>query len=221
MYRALDHSSLPIAAAALAAALFMITNFYGWTVLQFGDEAGHLLVALALHAGDRLYASYVDAHGPLVFMLTQFYGAVTGWGDLSYARIIPTIFALLAAIALIRSPVIANLTDRCAASALFLGILSSVWFVQLLYLDNYHALGGCLVVIVIATFVAPCWHRLPVSRLASATAGLSLAMTAMPLIVISQHVSCFLEARLPRHPHARDRPSPGAALGWPQGLSSS
>ena len=46
---------LVLALAALS--FFIIRNVHGWTFLPFGDEAAHLLGALALHSGDRLYRS--------------------------------------------------------------------------------------------------------------------------------------------------------------------
>src|SRR5215472_18342436 len=73
---------LVLALAALS--FFIIRNVHGWTFLPFGDEAAHLLGALALHSGERFYRSYVDAHGPVIYMVTQFYGLLTGWHDLTY-----------------------------------------------------------------------------------------------------------------------------------------
>jgi hypothetical protein len=155
--------NLPAAiVAGFAAYFFCIRNIHGWTFLPFGDEAGHLLGAIALHAGDRLYSSYIDAHGPVVFMLTQLYGALSGWHDMTYARLVSTALAALAGLAVLLSPAQHSSVQRLWSVALFFGVTASVWLLQALYMDSYHTIAGALMVIGLALFAAPSWLGLVV-----------------------------------------------------------
>ena len=162
---------------ALATCFFVVRNVHGWTFLPFGDEAGHLLGALALHHGDILYRDYIDAHGPVVFMLTQFYGAVAGWHDLTYARLISSVLAFVGGLCVIFSPALRGVLPRLWAAALYFGLLAVVWVLQALYMDNYHSIAGAFVVIGLAVFVVPAW----IGRASGAGAficGVCFALTA-------------------------------------------
>jgi SAM-dependent methyltransferase len=144
--------------AALALFLFLRRNLFGWTFLGFPDEAGHMLGALALHAGDTLYGTYVDAHGPMVFMLTQLYGVLSGWGDITYARSLCTALALLAGLAIASSAALTGARERWLGTGLFFGALATVWLPQYLYVDNYHVIGGTFAALALALGVIPAWR---------------------------------------------------------------
>jgi hypothetical protein len=165
--------------AVLAGVFFAIRNVHGWTFLPFGDEAGHLLGALAMHHGDILYRDYIDAHGPVVFMLTQFYGALTGWHDLTYARLVETVLAVASGLCVVFSPVLrgGGAAPRFWAAALYFGLLGAVWILQALYMDNYYSIAGALVVMGVALFVAPAWIARE-GRAGAFAAGVCFALAA-------------------------------------------
>ena len=143
---------------ALLILVFIRRSVFGWTFNSFPDEAGHMLGALALHAGDTLYGTYVDAHGPTVFMLTHLYGVLSGWSDITYARSICTVLALLAGLSIVCSGALRGGLQRCLGAALFFGCLAVVWLPHYLYIDNYHAIGGMLSAVALALGVVPAWR---------------------------------------------------------------
>jgi hypothetical protein len=151
-------SVLPaILVTAMTLYFFALRNIHGWTFLPFGDEAGHLLGALTLHMGDTLYDSYIDAHGPVIFMLTQLYGWLSGWHDLTYARTISTMLAVFAGLSVVCSSALCGVLARLWAAALFFGVLASVWILQALFMDSYHSVAGEFVIVGLALFVVPTW----------------------------------------------------------------
>ncbi len=139
-----------IAACLLAAScfvLFVARVRFGLHYLPFGDEAGHFLGAQAIHHGDVLYRDFIDAHGPVVFMLTHAWGVAHGFTDLGSARLIPAVLALLAAAAIAASPALPTAAARLLAAGTWIGLIAAFWLVQGLYLDDYFTIGGaCLVV---------------------------------------------------------------------------
>jgi hypothetical protein len=143
--------------ALAAVSFFMIRSVQGWTFLPFSDEAAHILGALALHSGDRLYRTFIDTHGPVIFMVTQFYGDLSGWQDLTYARIVSTAFALFSGLSVAFSPALTSGLTRLWAAAFYFGALASVWILQGLYLVSYHTVAGALVVGGLGLFVIPAW----------------------------------------------------------------
>ena len=143
---------------ALLILVFIRRSVFGWTFNSFPDEAGHMLGALALHAGDTLYGTYVDAHGPVVFMLTHLYGVLSGWRDITYARSICTVLALLAGLSIVCSGALKGSLQRYLGAAWFFGCLAVVWLPQYLYIDNYHAIGGMLCAVALAFGVLPAWR---------------------------------------------------------------
>jgi hypothetical protein len=193
---------LVLALAALS--FFIIRNVHGWTFLPFGDEAAHLLGALALHSGDRLYRSYVDQHGPVIFMVTQFYGVLTGWHDLTYARIVSTAFALVSVLSVAFSPVLTSGLGRLWAAALYLGALASVWILQGLYMDSYHTIAGAFVVGGLGLFVMPAWFGRISSWVCAFTCGFCFTMAsftaysyapAVTVLAVSGWLPSFLQAK--------------------------
>ncbi len=203
---------LPSALTTVAAlSFFAIRNIHGWTFLPFGDEAAHLLGALALHLGDVLYRSYIMAHGPVTFILTQIYGALTGWHDLTYTRTISTALAALAGLSIGLSPALRGTLARLWATTLFFGVLASTWILQALYMNSYHPIAGTFVVIGLALFVAPAWlSRIPstfhvfIAGVCFALVGFTAYSYAPAVVVLG--ISGLLPLIGPRAPDER----PGA-----------
>src|SRR5262249_444155 len=134
---------------------FTIRVWQGYWFTVFVDESEHLLGGKMLDSGATLYGSFVSQHGPLTFMLTPLYGAVLGWTNVNGARLISTALALAAGTCIAFSPVRGTHIERLWAFAFFFGLIACVWLLQGLYLVNYHAIAGFLVVVALALFVVP------------------------------------------------------------------
>ena len=155
---------------------FAIRCVHGIHVLSFGDESGHLLGARAIKAGDRLYRDYIDAHGPLSFMVAQGAGWVFGWKEPLDSRWAICLAALLTGGCVVTSPALRGAATRLWAGALFFGLMAAPWLVQALNEVNYHVLGGLLCAVVLAWLVVPAWFGAPVASWQAAAAGISLAL---------------------------------------------
>ena len=157
---------------------FAIRCVHGIHFMAFGDESGHLLGARAIRAGDVLYRDYIDAHGPLSFMVAQLGGWLFGWKEPLDSRWAICLATLLAGACVVTSPALRGAASRLWAGALFFGLLSAPWLVQALNEVNYHLLGGLLCTVVLAWLVVPAWLGAPVSRWQAAASGVSLALIA-------------------------------------------
>ena len=144
---------------------FSIRNWNGLWFPAFGDELEHLLGGKVLNAGGVLYRTYVDSHGPVTFVLTEFYGAVFGWSHANSARLISTGFALLASMFVATSPALPNTMTRLWATNLFLGLIAAVWLTQGLYLVSYYPIAGSLVTVGLVSFVVASWRGSRISNL--------------------------------------------------------
>jgi hypothetical protein len=157
-------------------AFFAIRIAHGIWYIPFGDEIMHLLGGRVLNEGGTLYRSFVEMHGPGIFMLAQWYGAVFGWAHANAARLVPAGLTALAGLAMATSPAMQSVPARFLATALFLGLVASIWLVQGLYLFSYYPVSGAFAAMALAWFVVPSWtaHRLPIT--AAFAAGVASAM---------------------------------------------
>ena len=180
-YRTIAAAASPSLPAALllvcSLAWFAVRCVHGIHFLTFGDESGHFLGARAMRAGDVLYRDYIDAHGPLCFMVAQLGGWLFGWKQPLHRRWVVSLAALLTGACVAASPVLRSVASRLWAAALFFGLISPPWLVQALNEVNYHVLGGLACAVVLAWLVVPAWLGAPVARWQAAGAG--LAMTSM------------------------------------------
>jgi hypothetical protein len=168
---------VPSACLALAALLFFgVRVWHGVWFVPFVDESEHLLGGKMLDSGAILYRTYVDQHGPVIFMLTQFYGALFGWADPNGARSISVVLALATALCVMKTSALPDRNARLWALAVFLGSLAGVWLIQALYLVSYHPVAGFLVVCGMALFVAPAWRGQRAGRLHGFMAGTCFAL---------------------------------------------
>lgn len=165
-------------AALLMAACFALRIHQGIWSHAFGDESEHLLGAQMLAAGGVLYRTYIDAHGPVVFMLTQLYGALFGWAHPNWARLISAVLASAAGAAIVSAPFLPGRVARFAAATLYFGLTATVWLPQALYMVNYHPIAGWLLLIGLAWFVVPAWLGSHVSGPAALFSGACFALTA-------------------------------------------
>jgi SAM-dependent methyltransferase len=159
-----------------ALALFAIRSVHGIHFLTFGDESGHFLGARAIHAGDRLYRDFIDAHGPLVFMVAHTFGVLFGWHEPLDARWAMVGLATVAGAGVATSSALNGLAPRLWAAALFFGLIAAPWLVQALNMVNYHLLGGVCVTITVAWLVIPAWTGARVARYRAFLCGLCLAL---------------------------------------------
>ncbi len=157
-------------------AAFAIRSVHGIHFLTFGDESGHFLGARAIQAGDRLYRDFIDAHGPLVFMVAHAFGTVFGWQEPLDARWAMAGLATLAGAAVATSSALRGAAPRLWAAALYFGLLAATWLVQSLNMVNYHLLGGVCATMTLAWLVVPAWTGDPVARYRAFISGLCLAL---------------------------------------------
>ncbi len=145
------------------------------SALGFADETVSLLGGWALNSGQTLYRSFVDVHGPVIFMLTQAYGALFGWDNANGARVPILVLAVLAGLAIGTSPALPGGSRPCAIT-LYFGLLATVWLTQALYMVNYYSVPGAFAVILLAWFVVPACLRSRIPARAAAAAGVAVAL---------------------------------------------
>ena len=162
--------------ACLCFAFFVVRSRNGIWFLPFNDETEHLLGGRMLNAGGRLYDTYVDSHGPVIFMLTEAYGAIFGWSAPNYARLIEPGLGLLAASSVAVSPALRSGTEKLWGVALFLGMLATVWLLQGLYLLNFYPVGGLLAAFGLTGFLTGVWRGGTASPPMALVAGVSFAL---------------------------------------------
>ena len=194
---------------ALACVWFAARAVHGIHFYTFIDESGHLVGARAIAAGDRLYHDFIDAHGPLAFMVAQGYGAVFGWTEPLDARWASVAFALLAAGAVGTSPALTGATARLWATALFLGLVAAPWIVQSLYLVDYHGYGGTLTAVVLAWLVLPAWLGAPIARWQAAVCGVCLSLICAAAYALAPSALLFAAAAALAQRH---RPRNGSVM---------
>ncbi|MDG6095198.1 hypothetical protein LOC54_08795 [Acetobacter sp. AN02] len=150
-------SGFSLSAAGIAAALvlavclvrFCLMIRSGLSGMTFADEADHILGSQILGRGGTLYGSYVDQHGPLIFMIGRLYGAVAGWMHPIGVRLVMAGLAMLCA-ALIALELRPRLLAVLSGLSLFFGLLASFWLMQGLYLFSYYPVAGFLAVLMMA-----------------------------------------------------------------------
>ena len=187
-------------AVILSAFVLSCLTFFGWACrkglwfLSFCDEGEHLLGGRMLNEGGRLYVSYVDSHGPVIFMLSQFYGALFGWHFPQGARLFLPVLALMAATCISVTSALSDVRHRVLASTVFIGGIASYWLMDAFYMVSFYPVAGFLAVCLLALFVVPAWCGKTPSVLSSALAGMCLILIlgcayaygpGMLLIVIS------------------------------------
>ena len=169
-------NALPGVLLGLTFVFFMIRARHGIKFLPFVDESEHLLGGKMLNAGAVLYRDFITQHGPVTFMLTQAYGALLGWKHPNSARWISALLALGATACVGTSASLTSRASRSWASALFIGLFTSIWLVQAIYLVNYHTIGGFALAASLALFILPLWLGAPVNTARAASAGVCLAL---------------------------------------------
>jgi len=151
-----------VACAALAVFFFATRIAHGIWFISFNDEAMHLLGGRFLNDGGKLYKGFIDLHGPAIFMFAQAYGALFGWSDANYSRLVPAGLVCLAGISVTLSPALKGVASRAWALALFSGLTASVWLVQGLYLFSYQPVSTAFLSILLASFIMPmCYGKEP------------------------------------------------------------
>ncbi|MFS8367325.1 hypothetical protein ACJRO0_07500 [Acetobacter oryzifermentans] len=190
----------PLVLFSICISFFIFRNIEGFGGLPFSDESGHFLGVLAMQHGDRLYRDYIDAHGPLVFMLSWILGPVAGVSHLWVFRLVSTLMASLAGLAIFCTPLFTFNWQRYLATAMWVGGIASVWTVQGLHLDSYWPIGGALTVISMATFVVPLCLNKPVSEPQAFCGGFATALLPFaayafgPLAVLFYATPCLIWA---------------------------
>lgn len=188
----------PLVLFFVCTSFFIFRNIEGLGGLPFSDESGHFLGVLAMQHGDRLYRDYIDAHGPLVFMLSWILGPIAGASHLWVFRFVSTLMASLAGLAIFYTSLFTFNWQRYLATAMWLGSIASVWTVQGLNLDSYWPIGGALTVISLATFVMPMCLNQPVSMPQAFCGGFATALLPFaayafgPLAVFFYAIPCLI-----------------------------
>lgn len=140
--------------AALSFLWFVLRVGQGLLLFETPDEMEHYVVAQMLNHGHRLYADVFSHHGPLPYMIAQFYTVTISSSDFSYSRISLVILAIISCMALISSPVLKSTLSRIWAGGIYLFLLASAWISQGIHTLNYWSISGFLFVIIAAQLVA-------------------------------------------------------------------
>ncbi len=164
-------------ALCIAASVFFgIRVWHGFWFLAFSDEAEHILGGRMLNAGGRLYVTYVDTHGPVIFMFTQAYGALFGWLHPSYTRFIMPILSIFSALSIILSPILCSAAERFISISIFFSLISIVWIVQGIYLLNFYQISGFFCVIGISLFIVCAWKGCKIHKYFAIISGCSFSI---------------------------------------------
>lgn len=180
----------------LTLVFFAVRVQHGIYFISFVDEATHLLGGKMLNQGAILYRTFVDAHGPTSFMLTQAYGALFGWGFANGARFITVCLALVATAGIATTPALPAGPARLWAGTLFLGLTAVFWLVQGLYLVNYHAIAGFLLAASLGLCFVPAWRGTSVSAGRAALAGACAALVAATAYSFALPIALFAASAL-------------------------
>ncbi|HVU44433.1 MAG TPA: hypothetical protein VHD86_25575 [Xanthobacteraceae bacterium] len=172
-------------------AFLTVRVWHGLWFVPFNDEAEHLLGGRVLNVGGHLYQTYIDYHGPVIFMLAQAYGALFGWSAPNYARLILPLLSALAAASIALSPALRSATEKCLGVSLFAGLLAAVWLVQGLYSVSFYPVAGLFAVIGIAAYLAAAWRNLSVPLPLALIAGLSFSLLAFTAYSFGPSVVLF------------------------------
>jgi len=208
---------LPLALLAIVTGLFLARANAGIGQMAFGDESGHLIGAHAIAAGDRLYRDFIDAHGPVAFIVPWLYVLVFGWDHANGVRWTMAVLAAFAAVAVAVSPPSRGRPGGLWAAALFTGGLASVWTVQGLSLVSYHTMAGCFAVVILASFTWPAVvGKTPGSAGAAAAGAGSLLCCATAYPLVPSVVLLLVAGLLALDRIARRR----AAVAWVAGFAS-
>ncbi len=208
------------ALAVLAAIFFAIRVWHGYRFIGFVDESEHLLGGWMLNQGAILYRTFVSQHGPVTFMLTQAYGAIFGWRHPNGARLISAALALAAGACVATTPALPGRIARLWAVSLFFGLSASVWLLQGLYLVNYHAIAGFLLVAALALCVVPAWRGVGVGPARAGLAGacgtlvIATAYSFGPAIVLLSASAIWALARRGGYAASRAFCAGAAAAGF-------
>lgn len=195
-----------------ALVLFAIRSVHGIHFLTFGDESGHFLGARAIHAGDRLYRDFIDAHGPFVFMVAYAFGILFGWTEPLDARWAIVGFASLAAASVATSTVFKDPASRLWAAALFFGLIAAPWLVQALNMVNYHVLGGVCVTITLSWLVVPAWTGAEITKYRGILSGLCLALLCASAYSLAPSALLFATSAAISLRYGQSRSPPHAVL---------
>ncbi|WP_249199792.1 hypothetical protein [Gluconobacter sp. Dm-62] len=152
--------------ATLAVLYFGLKAFYGLGTPSFGDESGHILGGLAIVKGDILYRDYIDAHGPLIFVLSWLVGLVADFRHAYLLRLIPIVCTMGSATAVFLSPVFHKWSTRFLTVAAWLAAMAAQWMLQAFNMDSYWTIGGDLLAVLMSVLVLPvlleehvgCWQ---------------------------------------------------------------
>lgn len=147
----------------------------GITFLSFWDEATHVLGGKVLDSGGTLYRSFVDSHGPFIFLLTAIYGRLSGWSDPNMARLINVVLVVASAASIAACPALRTPVARLWGVGLFAGLPAAVWLPQGLFMISYYLVAGALAGLVLTGFTLGCWQGVPPSRSHAILAGLAAA----------------------------------------------
>ncbi len=154
---------------------FGLRLWLGTSLLGFADEDLHVLGAKVIASGGRLYRDFVDIHGPLIFILSQLYGAVFSWSWPNGARLCGAFLMAAGLLAIVCGPGLSGLRPRLWCGGLLGVWLAAVWLRQGLNLLDYYAPAGALAALFLGTYGLGAWRGAQIARSPAFIAGLALA----------------------------------------------
>lgn len=157
-HSAADLRTVRFAAWALLAVALILFLWRAWTgihLFEFGDESEKFVIAKMLDQGLHLYRDIFSHHGPVPYMVAHLYSSLVSASDFTWARVAIVLLAGAAGASVVLSPAIRTVQGRILATIVFLWVLSAFWVLQSLHMLMYQSIGGFLLLIAFAQWVAP------------------------------------------------------------------
>ena len=165
----------PLAAAAVALAVFGAIAWDSLGYWHWGDEDEKLVAAWMIGSGGRLYDDIFAHHRPLNYALAHFVRALSGSNELAPYRAAQWTTVLLAALAMGASPLLAGALRRVAAASLFCLLVALLAPLRYGHTLLYHSLSGVAISIALCLLLLPLAFGLCPSRLQAAAGGAALS----------------------------------------------
>ncbi len=144
---------------------------------DFNDETEKLVGAMMIADGMRIYKDMFAHHGPLSYMIAQFFYWISGGiNSVEAYRFIPMLFPLFSIGAIIFSPAIKQVNFRLFAASLFALGIASMQTIYGLMLGMYQIYAGHFLLCALSLVIIPLIVGSQIPRICSFLGGLCLAL---------------------------------------------
>lgn len=165
----------------LAAACYFFANRVqsGMHILEFPDETEKFVAARMIASGQHLYRDIFGHHGPIAYILTHIYLAISGDEFFAYGRLIPACMAVSGAMAIASSPALNSPQQRLMSTTAYLLLISTVWVMQTAGMLTYQSTAGYLSAVILAHYALPKILAEPISSASATATGAAMALLSI------------------------------------------